>query len=834
MGLALYNTARFGDPLEFGHRFQVGSIADNYVSLRYFIHNLTVYYLTPPSAGWFFPFFSPGLEGARPPGYIGVEYADGQWWFLPWLVVLPVLGGIFWRRLRCVQPLAVIVGVIALWFAANFALVASVSARANRYMLDFHPALVLLVGLALLAWSGRGGGWRFAVGAGAVSVITAAFVNVMESLQVHEFFRQGNPAKYAAIERVANRLVWPLHRVTSPALGPIEWVVTFPNVPAGTREPLVCTSAPMLTNTLSFFTLGPGRARLEFDHESHGGARGPEFTFEPGRPYDLKIWLGSLLPPVGHPWFDGVAPALVQQQKQTVMVQLDGRTVFVSSAIPHDASPGQVRLGRSVVQYSDAQPKFSGRIGQVHRGAGRPPLPGPAAPEEPLTYALEMLLPRDRFGLAEPLMATGRWGKGDVVLIEYSSPTSVRLGHDQLGGGIEWSEPLPVDYLAPLKLEISFETPATADRLAAVDRAGLRPVIHRGGQTVFAGKNVLHTFDPAQVSVGCNTAGASASRLYFAGTILAWEFVGDRVQRAVGGGVGDPDTCVEFVPPRALSATVAEPLLAYRNTAGDRAVLALRSAGPGLMQLGWREAATAVWSESFRATPGANVRLEVRRRAEATAGALATDGISAGAFFRGRAEIRWNGEPVFQPRLAFFDSPIAATAGWSSPSGVRGDLAPHFTGAIRVVEARSPPTATLPPYGPRTVRVSVRFPANRIGLSEPLLTSGRTGAADSVYVHYLAGGRISLGFDHWGAGGPVSAPLAVDYAQAHALEVTLGDGAWEQGGAGLLRVRLDGRRVIESRAQFHPARAGEIVLGENPVGLSTSVPEFSGMLNSLE
>jgi len=145
--------------------------------------------------------------------------------------------------------------------------------------------------------------------------------------------------------------------------------------------------------------------------------------------------------------------------------------------------------------------------------------------------------------------------------------------------------------------------------------------------------------------------------------------------------------------------------------------------------------------------------------------------------------------------------------------------------AIAVVHANS---------AARTVRMKVRFPSDRTGVCEPLLTTGHTGAADNVYVRYGEAGQMSVGFDHWGAGGPESAPVAIDFSKSHVLELMLGDGPWERSGAGRLQVRLDGRVVIDESVKFHPARVGEIVFGENPVGLSTSVPEFSGVLISLE
>lgn len=832
--LACYNYARFGDPLEFGHRFQVGSIADNYFSLRYFVHNLRVYYLTPPSLSWFFPFFSPGHEGARPLHYMGIEYANGQWVFLPWLMMVIGIGVVFFRRAVRAERLAVIAGVLGFWFIANLALVGSLSARANRYMLDFHPALVLLACLALLAGGGRGGAWRTGVVAGSLVLLTAVVFNLAISFQVHEFFRQKNPGAYATIERMANRVLWPVYRLTAPQFGAIALEIAFADTPVGRREPLLSTGAPLLTNTLTMVTGAPGRAWLEFDQEGEGGPRGPEFSFIPGRASSLKIWLGSLLPPAGHPWFAGLQGAEEQRQKQSVVVELNEKVIFCASAVPHDASPGQVRLGTRVQHYSEDHAHFSGRFSNVRRLMELPPVPSPSAPEEPLAYAVKLLWPRDRFGLIDPVLATGETGRGDLLVVHYASPTTVRFGHDSIGGGIEWSEPLAVDYAVPQEIQVAFDDGGAADPLGPRAREGLRSTIRIGGREVWREKNAHHPFVGEQVAVGCNTIGASCRR-YFGGAILDWKFVDDGVRREAAAPDGRRTTRTVVELPSELSATRAQPLLAYRNAAGTRGVLAVRGAGANALQLGWIEAEKAVWSDKFAASLSERATLQVCWAEGRTESVAANAGVSADVFMRDRLSVIWEGMPVFQPRQTFFLSPAVAVVGGHSAWPASEALSARFAGRLLSGDAGEIRSSVAWRTGvPRQARLIVRFPAGRAGVCEPLLTAGHTGAADSVFVRYVAEGKIRLGFDHWGVGGPESGLLEVDFSQPHELELRLGEGSWESGGEGPLRVRLDGQTAIDARVVFHPAPAGEILFGENPVGLSTSVPEFSGVLISLE
>jgi hypothetical protein len=73
---------------------------------------------------------------------------------------------------------------------------------------------------------------------------------------------------------------------------------------------------------------------------------------------------------------------------------------------------------------------------------------------------------------------------------------------------------------------------------------------------------------------------------------------------------------------------------------------------------------------------------------------------------------------------------------------------------------------------PGPVVLKVLFPIGNAG-AEPLLVSGRSGAGDFVYVRYVTPSSIQVGFDHWGQGGLISAPVEIDYQREHVLKITL-------------------------------------------------------------
>ena len=129
------------------------------------------------------------------------------------------------------------------------------------------------------------------------------------------------------------------------------------------------------------------------------------------------------------------------------------------------------------------------------------------------------------------------------------------------------------------------------------------------------------------------------------------------------------------------------------------------------------------------------------------------------------------------------------------------DCEPSFTG-VMFLRQHLPVDAALPPDiqdGIGAVRLTLRFPTGRPGRNEPLLVTGRTGAGDVLYVHYIDDRHVSLGYDHWNAGGPLSAPLAVDYAATHVIELSLGSALSPAGG---FRVGADFARTAPRAADF--------------------------------
>jgi hypothetical protein len=146
-----------------------------------------------------------------------------------------------------------------------------------------------------------------------------------------------------------------------------------------------------------------------------------------------------------------------------------------------------------------------------------------------------------------------------------------------------------------------------------------------------------------------------------------------------------------------------------------------------------------------------------------------------------------------------------------------------------------------------SLRLTLFLPRWTTQHAEPLLVTGRTGAADCLYIIYQDAGHIRLGFDHWGVGGPISEPIPVHRGPAHTLEITAGalyhrpDSTYDpfalpkqNAPSALLDVRFDGQVIWHQSARYYPAKPTEVAIGLNPAECSSCEPAFHGEILKVE
>jgi len=145
------------------------------------------------------------------------------------------------------------------------------------------------------------------------------------------------------------------------------------------------------------------------------------------------------------------------------------------------------------------------------------------------------------------------------------------------------------------------------------------------------------------------------------------------------------------------------------------------------------------------------------------------------------------------------------------------------------------------------LRIEATLPPKEFGLGEPLVTTGKTGHGDFFYVLCTpSAGTIRLGVDHWGYGGTVTKPIAVDYGKPHRFEVSMGSLLPPKDSALYTRrpelaaylhrmvVSLDGRVVMDEEATFNPSLASDVNVGSNFLWGSTVRPNFTGTILRVE
>ncbi len=155
LGLMAYNRARFGSPLDFGERYQLGLYRQDsavHFSAGYLGFNFWVYFLQPAAWTVHFPFVgAPSSLWPTPEGHAAIEDPFGV------LTNIPLLLGAFavplaWRG-RTGESRAILrqfAFAAALLFASSAVILCLFYGNCSRYEMDFLPSLALLAVLGVL------------------------------------------------------------------------------------------------------------------------------------------------------------------------------------------------------------------------------------------------------------------------------------------------------------------------------------------------------------------------------------------------------------------------------------------------------------------------------------------------------------------------------------------------------------------------------------------------------------------------------------------------------------------------------------------------------------
>jgi hypothetical protein len=369
--ILVYNALRFGNPLEFGTYYMLAGMhpqRDALVSVNFIPTNIWFYLLAPAQLSAFFPFVQvihmPWFT--LPTGYSGEEDMFGilpnMPFFLAAFLLVPSWND--GRVAKAAELRDFATGALAL-VALNALVLFRLNGASNRYFVDLLPALLALACVGVF-WAEQVSGprlRRFGVRAVwiAALVSTAGF-NVIVSILHNELFRISNPSLYGRMAHVFNHVSLWLGETTPAKVGPIHLRLRFPTDRFGQLEPLVVTGLSFRADFIYLYYTDPYSVQIGFEHTSYGGdLTKPPIDINYGAEHTVEIEMGSLYPPIAHPYFDGMSPRDIEQLKRTLRVTLDGNVVLSGTYDFYDSSPGDVVIGRNSVSDAFGR-RFTGEI----------------------------------------------------------------------------------------------------------------------------------------------------------------------------------------------------------------------------------------------------------------------------------------------------------------------------------------------------------------------------------------------------------------------------------------------------------------------------------------
>lgn len=519
VGLAIYNYLRFGSPFDFGIQYSMASAqhprGKELLGPHFIIKNLWAYLFQPAAHSRYYPFFE---TNGRPFGVLPN---------LPF-VAMSLLLPLTWLKAgrRDKSRWIVATSVIAGLSLANLAMLSLFFGGEDRYLVDFVPGLMLVATTVMLAALAPERGW---VSGGARRGLGALFILVAGYTLFNSVFlalpHRAHPEQRQWLERLANLPAHAWERFIGTQHGSLALAVQFPVGLAGQADPLVTTGNLLGTADIVYVHYeDSNHVRFGYFHRGAGGPLSEPIPLDFTQTHHLEIRAGGLLPPAGHPLFNGQTSAQIARARRYLELTLNGKPVLRGAVSAYPSTPDRILIGENPLLVA-ASVRFRGKIISAIRHPWSPLLPKFGIGADVGPARLRVRFPTGHIGISEPLISTGPVGAGDVFFVRYTGPDRVQFGHDNTGAGSIVSREIITDFSRTHDLEIEMGSlyPPGDDTLAtsSADAAKLR-------QTLLVrldGKVVLRTtrpFAPStadQVEFGYNAIAASSAEQMFTGTI---------------------------------------------------------------------------------------------------------------------------------------------------------------------------------------------------------------------------------------------------------------------------------------------------------------------------
>jgi len=315
----------------------------------------------------------------------------------------------------------------------------------------------------------------------------------------------------------------------------VELELVLPAARPGTAEPLVATGGPGHGDTVFVYYEAPGRLRFGWDSSAAGIVYSPPVSAGVASHHHLLVSMGSLLPEgAGDPAAQPSSAALLHE---LLLVQFDGHTVLrCPGSFQPVAAPKMVSVGANQVGSAVVRPFFTGEIVGVKSVAPAEALAeamqvgrwtasfsGEAA-HYPGAVRLRVRFPREPLAAADPLLVTGRTGKGDFLYVLVLDAHHLRFGFDHWAVGGMVSPPIETN------LDVVHDLVLTMGSLYAPSDTAAEPwrgqvAVWLDGRRVLSGPSAGHPTTPEGIILGYNLIGGSTTGPVFRGAILSVQTV---------------------------------------------------------------------------------------------------------------------------------------------------------------------------------------------------------------------------------------------------------------------------------------------------------------------
>ena len=549
-----YNDQRFGSPFEFGMTWALTGYdiprwkAFDWGNLP---RNLWYYFWAPAHWTRYFPFAQP--IGPAPwkgsAAYLGEDNVYGMIPNLPIVLFSAGVPLLFSRRRPQRRATGGFVVFLSCIFGLNALVLLRFSAAAGRYLVDLVPYLTLLgfcgAWAALEVLESRRILRRLLVaGVSLALVVTAAF-NVCAGFQAGRVFELDNPAGYASVAGVLNRLPAALERLAGYRPGRLQLRVRFPRDKPSHYEPLVTTGWAFLSDILYTRYGLDGRIEFGFAHVGGVGIRGPQTRIDYDQEHTVDVEMGSMYPPASHPWFRSMLPVQASRYQHRLSVRLDGREVLAGEAPFFDSAPGDIKVGRNPTGFL-VERAFTGTLLQERRIPTVVPPPEDRA-AGPVRFLLTF--PTGRVGESEPLVTTGTRGHGDVLFVTYDASNRIRFAHDHWGHSLTTSAPIDYEpgreHIVDVWMSSLFPTQRPlvpwSGASSGPGTAFTSIAVRLDGRVVWSAPDPIYPAVPGQVTLTQNLIGATSCSRGFTGVVEGWCRLGD-----ARGGAGPEALVLQF------------------------------------------------------------------------------------------------------------------------------------------------------------------------------------------------------------------------------------------------------------------------------------------------